>query len=283
MNALIPVVAAILQAGSFTLDKVILSMRHVGYKMYLGISFPLFWFCGFILFLIFRPPLGPELFTGYLAWLLALSIAISSMSNILYYRALDSDKLAELQAIDLFKNIPIILFSSLLFADERNPVFVISAFIAAAAVIWSHWDGTHFKIARHTLSFLMWTVVVVPLGISTLKPLLAAWDPIAFLFVHDGIVAMFFWFLFSRATEHVPLNAYGYFLLTNFLSVTAWVLFFISYKNSGIVYTTLLFSLEPLLVYFAAVLFLKERLDRRKAIAFLIVLASITISHLMQG
>jgi drug/metabolite transporter (DMT)-like permease len=283
MNALIPIVASVLQAGAFTFDKVILSMRRVGYKAYLGVSFPLFWFSTLILFLMFRPPLPTELFSGRNAALLIVSIGISVLSNILYYRALASDYLGELQIISLLKNVPIILFSSLLFADERNPVFIASAFIAAVAVVWSHWEGNHFKIARHTFSFFLWTVAVVPLGVSILKPLLAVWDPVALLFVHDGVVALFFWCLFSGATQRVPLAAYRYFFVTNFLSVVAWVLFLISYQRSGIVYTTLIFSIEPLLVYFAAVVFLRERFERKKAIAFCVVLATIIAANLGRG
>ncbi len=283
MNAFIPILAAVLQAGSFTLDKVILSIRRVGYKSYLGVSFSMLWFSSLVLFLIFRPPLPPELFTGYYAWLLVLSVISTILSNVIYYRALASDHLVELQAIDLLKNIPIILFSSILFVDERNPVFIVSAIIATTVVIWAHWDGRHFKIARRTFTFLLWTIGVAPLSIAMLKPLLAVWDPIAFLFVRDGAVAIFFWFLFSGAMRRAPVSAYGYFFLTNLLTMTSWVLFIISYKRSGIVYTTLLFSIEPLLVYFAAVVFLKEKLAWKKATAFLIVLVTIIVSHLMRG
>ena len=41
MTFLFPILAAILQAGSLTLDKVVLSIRRVNFKTYTGVSFPL--------------------------------------------------------------------------------------------------------------------------------------------------------------------------------------------------------------------------------------------------
>ncbi len=41
MSFLFPIVAAVLQAASFTLDKIILSIRRVNFKTYAGASFPL--------------------------------------------------------------------------------------------------------------------------------------------------------------------------------------------------------------------------------------------------
>lgn len=280
MNSLIPIAAAVLQASSFTLDKIILSLRRVGYKTYLGVSFPMLFFSAFILFLVFHPQLNPNLFEGRYAWMLAASIGITALSNILYYRALESDHLTELQTINLLRSVPIIVFSSIFFADERNPIFIFAALIAAGAIIWSHWERGRFTFARHTVPFLVWTACVVPVGIALLKLLLAVWDPVAFLFVHDGAIALVFWFLFSPAIRHAPRSAYGFLFLTNFLSMVAWVLFFVSYQRSGIVYTTLLFSLEPLIVYFAAVLFLQEKLETKKALAFCIVLATIVFANI---
>ena len=44
MNALLPLLAAFLQASSLTLDKAILSIRRMSYQTYIGFSFPLTFF-----------------------------------------------------------------------------------------------------------------------------------------------------------------------------------------------------------------------------------------------
>src|SRR3989304_2720627 len=99
MNPLLPLIAAILQAGSFTLDKFVLSRRSVSYKTYNGISLPLSALIMLALFLIVQPPLLPSIFTSDIAWLIAISIVISVVTNTLFYRALDDDSLSEMQTI----------------------------------------------------------------------------------------------------------------------------------------------------------------------------------------
>jgi len=120
MNFLFPILAAILQAGSFTLDKVVLSIRRVNFKTYTGVSFPLIFLITLVIFFIFRPPLSLDLLAGNLRWLLLISVGMTIVTNLIFYRALDDDKLGEIQTLDLLHSIPIIIFASVFFADERN-------------------------------------------------------------------------------------------------------------------------------------------------------------------
>lgn len=154
MNILFPVLAAVLQAGSFTLDKVVLSIRRVSFKTYTGVSLPLI-FITLVIFLIFRPPLSFGLLAGNLWLVLLISVGLLIITNLVFYRALDADKLGEIQTLDLLRSFPIIIFSSIIFADERNFTVVVPALIASFAVIWSHWERHHFKIAKYTLPFLI--------------------------------------------------------------------------------------------------------------------------------
>ena len=147
MNFLFPILAAILQAGSFTIDKVVLSIRRVNFKTYTGISFPLIFLITLVIFFIFRPPLSFDLLAGNLWWLLLISVGMTIVTNLIFYRALDDDKLGEIQTLDLLHAIPIIIFASIFFADERNFFVVIPALIASSAVIWSHWEHHHLKIS----------------------------------------------------------------------------------------------------------------------------------------
>jgi drug/metabolite transporter (DMT)-like permease len=65
------------------------------------------------------------------------------------------------------------------------------------------------------------------------------------------------------------------------LTSVAWILFYFSYQRSGIIYTILIFSLQPLLVYLASVFFLKESLYWKKAVAFIVVLLSIAVAQVI--
>jgi drug/metabolite transporter (DMT)-like permease len=71
----------------------------------------------------------------------------------------------------------------------------------------------------------------------------------------------------------------GLLLLTNLFTTSAWILFYFSYQISGVIYTILLFSIQPLLVYGAGIFLLEEKMEKRKLLAFTIVLAAIAIAQ----
>lgn len=279
MNFLFPILAAILQAGSLTLDKVVLSIQRVNFKTYTGVSFPLIFLITLVISFIFRPPLSLDLLAGNLWWLLLVSIGMTIVTNLIFYRALDNDKLGEIQTFKLLQSIPIIIFASIIFTDERNFFVIIPALVASSAVIWSHWEHHHFKIAKHTLPFVVWSLSVAPIGASISKALLASWSPISLELVRNGAVALIIGPLFARYAQKVSFKAFSFLIATNILTSIAWILFYFSYQRSGIIYTILIFSLQPLLVYLASVLLLKEPFHWKKAIAFAIVLLSIGIAQ----
>jgi drug/metabolite transporter (DMT)-like permease len=282
MNFLFPIFAAVLQAGSFTLDKVVLSIRRVSFKTYMGVSFPLIFIITLIIFLIFRPPLSSDLLSGNLLWLLLASIGMTITTNLMFYRALDDDGLGEIQTFDLLHNIPIIIFASIIFTDERHYTVIIPALIASLAVIWSHWEHHHLKIAKKTAPYLIWTLIAAPFGASISKTLLDSWNPISLELVRSGALAIIIGPLFFRFAQKIPLKGFLILLGTNVLTTVAWILFYFSYQRSGIVYTILIFSIQPLLVYFASLLILKEKLHWKKVAAFAVVLISIIFAQVIK-
>lgn len=279
MSFIYPLGAAILQAASFTLDKVTLSIKRVTHKTYIGISFPLIFLFTLIIFFIFKPQLTFDLFKGKILWILILSIVLIIITNIIFYRALKSDLISEMQTIDLLRNIPLIIFSALLFVDERNSLVIILALLAAGSVIWSHWEKHHFHIAKKTLPFLLWTITIAPFTGIMAKILLETWNPISLELVRSGIIAIIFIPLFFKNIKNVPKKAIPLLLLTNLLTTIAWILYFFSYQIVGIIHTVLIFSLQPLLVYFASLFFLKEKFQWKKFTAFMIILIAIIVGQ----
>ena len=280
MNVFFPIAAAILQAASFTLDKVALSIKRVGFKNYAAVSFPLIFLISLVLFAIVRPPLSSEMLGGIIPLLLAISAGIVIAVNLLFYRALDGDNLSELETLVLLEKIPIILAASLLFADERNFTVLIPALIASLAVVWSHFERHHFVMVRKTAAYFIPALLLAPVEASIAKIILETWHPISFEVVRGGLVAGVMSILYMRHIDRTPQGAFFPLLITNILTTIAWILFYYSYKTSGIVYTALLFSLQPLLVYFSSVFFLKEKFHAKKFAAFLVVLAAIAYAQI---
>ncbi|OGF68857.1 hypothetical protein A3H65_03655 [Candidatus Giovannonibacteria bacterium RIFCSPLOWO2_02_FULL_45_14] len=279
MDLIFPILSAVLQAASFSLDKVILSFKKIDFRAYIGVSFPLIFFIYLLIFFAFDPPISREIIYRTFWWLFA-SVVLTIISNVVYYRALKHDKLSEMEVIGLLTALPVIIFSGIVFSDERNYAVLIPALIAAAAIVWSHLEGGHLLIKKDTLPFLIWSLALAPLAAAVSKILLQDWNPISLETLRMGIVTAAVTPFFQKQVKVIPASALGYLFLTNFLTSIAWLLFYFSYQWSGIVYTMLLFSIQPLLVYFAAIFILKEKINRKKLIAFAIVLISIAIAQI---
>jgi drug/metabolite transporter (DMT)-like permease len=179
MSALLPILAAFLQASSITLDKVALSVKRVDFGNYIGVSFPLIFVINLIIFGIFRPEFSTAFLSGNLLLWLGISVFISVCTNVLYYRALDQDKLTEMEIISLMTGVPIILTAGIIFTDERNVYILIPALIASVAVVWAHWKHGKMLLKKNTRPFLIWTMILAPLGAVASKILLEHWNPIS--------------------------------------------------------------------------------------------------------
>ena len=281
MSFLFPLAAALLQTVSFTLDKIVLSVKRVDFRAYTGVSFPLSFAVNVTLFFLFRPLLPHDWSSGYYGLLLVSAIGIGFLTNILFYRALDHDKLGEIETLGLLNTVPVIIVTGILFADERNFAVLIPALVASVAVVWSHWERHHIQIARDTWPYLCWALVIAPVSAAISKELLTVWNPIALEMVRTGALAAMFLFIFRDAIIKVPAHAIRLLLVTNILTTVAWVLFFFGYQRLGIVHTLLIFSLQPFLVYMSSIFVLKERPALKRVVGFVIVLVSIGIAELM--
>lgn len=281
MALIFPVGAAVLQAASFTLDKVVLSIKRITYRTYIGISFPLIFFITLIIFFIFKPPLSLSLFSGKFIWLILLSAVLTIATNLIFYKALDADKLGEIETLSLLGNIPLIIFTGFIFTSERNPLIIFLALLASSSVIWSHWKGHHLQIAKKTKLYLFWTLLIAPFGAIITKVLLTIWNPISFELVRSGLVALILGPVFLRYEKNASLKAFLLLIVTNALTSVAWILYFFSFQKLGIIQTVLIFSLQPLLVYFASIILLKEKVQWKKFTSFLIILASIVVARVV--
>ena len=282
MDILTPIASAILQASSVTLDKIILNIKKVTYKTYTGISFPLILLINLIIFLIFRPEISSPMFSILLIFLIILSSASAIIGNLFFYKALKSDCLNEMEAVVLFTNIPLILFTALFFSSERNYLIIVLALIASLAIIWSHWKNHHLKFAKPVLPYLIFALIISPFRGIISKVLLQTWSPISLQLATSILPALFFFIFFFKSVKRTP-NKKAFFLLlaTNILTSIAWILYFFSYQRIGVIQTVLIFSLQPLLVYFSSILIIKEKFHWKKFLAFMIILGCIAISQIL--
>lgn len=269
------VLSVLLVAISQILDKFILSIRRLGFRDFFSLSYPLYAVGILIIFLIIKPPFSIEQFTPKSTALILFTVFSTLSIGYLFYRALEKDKLGEIHSLDLLSNFTVIIFASFIFDDERNFHVIIPAIIATTATVWSHWERHHIKLARKTLPYLAFSLLVYPLEAASMKVLLETWNPTSLQLVRFTIVAILLIPFTIKAIKKLSWNTLPFLILTNFLSAVAWILYYSAYQTSGVIYTILIVSLAPLLVYISSVVILKEKLHIKKAVAFAIVLLTI--------
>ena len=280
MNFILPALSAALQGASVTLDKAILLKRRMDERSYITRGFPLYFLFTLAVFLVLRPPIHIQDLKGMMGLFMILTIVITSGTNVLFYRAMKGDVLSEIQTVELLKDLPTILLVSLLFTDERRPIVLAAAVIATLTVVWSHWKHHHFSVKGATAVFLAWMLVTKPLQAVMAKELLVVWHPVSLEFIRTAGLTLILVPLFWKGAKRVPRNVYGPLILTNALSALGWVLYYMSFKASGVIYTVLLFSLQPFLVYTASMMFLKEKFHWKKCVGFIVVLICVAIAQL---
>ncbi len=277
MNFLTPALAAVSQSASFLLDKAALRIRGMTFEGYLGMSFPLLFALSLILLIVFSPPFPQELFAWPMSGIFALSAALIILMNVVFYRAMAKEEMQELEVLELLERVPAILVTAAVFSDERAPVVVGAALVSSLAIAWSHWTGKKFSIKRTSLQFILLGFITAPIRVGLTKILLTAWSPVSLEIARNAVFSVVFWPAYRRDMEHVPRRAALMVVLANILTFAAAILSHMSYQLSGVVYTILLMSLQPFLVYLGAVFFLGERFHPRKFAAFIVVLVSILV------
>jgi len=96
----------------------------------------------------------------------------------------------------------------------------------------------------------------------------------------DAIITLIAVAMYRREFKKTTPSVFCLLTLIGILSATGWILYGYSYQQLGVVYTTLVFSLHPMLVYLASIFFLKEKPHWKKSVAFAIVLASIAAAQI---
>ena len=131
------------------------------------------------------------------------------------------------------------------------------------------------------MPYFIWIILVSPFRAIIAKSLLELWNPISLQLINEGFVGLLFFIIFFKSIKYAPKKSLPLLFLTNLLTTTAWILYFFSFQKIGIVYTVLIFSLEPILVYISSLVFLKEKFHWKKATAFFIIIIVIILSRIL--
>ena len=286
------VIAAIAGAAGIILDKIILSYQKVGHRQLIIILFVFL----FLLSALFYPWFGKinlEALRPEYLFLLFLVVLIASIYNVLYYHGVEKEKIAEVELITMLTPLSTIVIASIFLQAERHTHVLIAGLIASLTLIFAHIKRRHLSFDVFQKGLIIY-LLLYPIEAILLKSLLSIYSPLAMYMVRTFFILIFLstWFYFVSPYFKIETKlsfhgwkAKNYYtaLIIAALAVVQMVFIYWAYADFGIVYTTIILTLMPILVYLGSVTILKERVQRRVLVAALVILGCIVYAHISQG
>lgn len=266
-------IAAISQAGGIIIDKIILTRRQMELRVYIPVLFLFL----FLLTGILMPILGKismDLFKPFYLLIFFLMIVAALVWNVFYYKGAQEEKIHEFELIIMFQPLLTILLAAIFIEKNTNIHILIASIIASIALIFSHIRKNHFAISAAGKGLFL-AVIFMSIEIIFQKILLDVFSPVALYFVRTGIIFVFFMLFYRPHIRQVSNTNALLILATSSLGVVQMVTKFYGFEDFGVIYTSLILVLSPILVYIISTLALHERLKVRTIIAGLLILGCV--------
>ena len=276
-----PVIASFLNAVSTYFEKVLFRDKSVKPRNFIPATF----FLAFCFTAIFAFPLFGKISPAALSFkniaIFIGMIILAITANYLYYYGFCREKLSEVEQWLSMSPLVTVILSSIFFASERDPRILVAAILAGIALIFSH--AERHKIRIHRGSWALFGCIMIG-GFEALliKELLLLYSPVALYTIRIGMVAFFTMFLFGPPFKQLGKKNTKMIALVSLLWMVIMILTYTSYKNAGLVFTTLVLMLSQVLIYLESIFVFREKLKPRFVLAIFIILACVAYAEIIR-
>ncbi|MFA5777837.1 MAG: DMT family transporter [Parcubacteria group bacterium] len=209
-----------------------------------------------------------------------LVILFALTANLFVFYSIKGDKISNLEPARISENLFLILlvliFSFFLNSNlyETNPKIIYPALIAGLALVFSHIKKYHLDFNKYFLAATFGSFFFA-LELVTSRLILDYYSPFSFYFVR--CVSLFILGIIILRPKPKRLDNSIYFGMLGIGTIWALyrVIVYYGYIHLGVVSTTLVFMLSPILIYLFAWIFLKEKPTWRNIIASIIIVACV--------
>jgi len=270
-------------AGDVT-SKVILDIKKLTVRSYLP---PLFialavltaltlpWLFGLDKTLFFTPK--------YLI-LFVLMLAAAVAWNIPFYTSLKKETLHEFELIMLLTPISTVLLAAIVFPDERQIGPFVASLIAAIALLATRIKKSHLELTKNIKRTLL-AMFFISVEVILLKELLTAVSPATLYFLRTASISVVLLLYFKTKKDDFGNLAQSLPIIT--LSAVFGIIYMVtkyfSFQELGVVKTTLILLLAPILNYIASYFYFKEhRLFKKDLVAALVILLCVAYVTLVK-
>lgn len=204
-------------------------------------------------------------------------LACSYFYNFLYYNSLKRGRLSEVEPIAMTAPIFSILLAAIVFPDERNFHVLIPAFIAGLSMVYSHIERKHLKVNKSSLAMLGF-VLLIAIESIFVKYTLEVMSPIALYTLRIGILSVIFLLVIQPNIKKISKKAWGRMGLISLIVPIEYVSFYSAIEKIGIVRTSLIFLLAPVLILIGSRLFFGEKMSIKKIVTNIVIIICVAAS-----
>jgi drug/metabolite transporter (DMT)-like permease len=276
------IVASIGYAGGVIIDKIILSVYMVPVRRFIPWLF--IWLAVITVFAvyIFGGRYNPSMLQSKYLYLFVLMLLVAFTWNLFYYQGIQREEVHEFELIMLFSPLVTIILAEIFLPSERSISTFIAGSIASLALLASRVEKRHLRLSPYWKQLFVASVLMAVESII-IKKLLAVYDPTVLYLARTTILAIAFLIVYRPKLLQVSKNAFALTIATAFFGVVQMVLKFYGFASVGVMETTLILILGPVLVYMLSSFFFREKLQKKTAVSALVVVACVLYVVLTNG
>ena len=274
----IPILGSLALASGTILQRIILKKKNVGYKRYLTLEFSAIVLI-MLLFVWFFWKTESQAFELKNIIIFILVVIFSTIANLFAFYSLKGEKINRLQPARILEPLFVVLFAIFFsfFVEglyERNLRIIIPAIIATIALIFSHVEKSHLKFNKYFIAAILGSLFFA-LELVTSRLILHFYSPVTFYFLRSSAIFLLGFFMFKPNINNLKNQTKIQILIVGAIWVAFRIIIYYGYLNLGIIFTTLMLMLGPILIYVFAKIFLKEKLTLKNILSSIVILACV--------
>lgn len=275
--------ASALASGiGLVVDKIALS-RH---KIRLNVFLPLCFLLLFLLTVVLTPWYGQVdwdlvLHLPNVLFLVFLMIVISIAWNVLYYQSVRHEEVHQHELMTMSGPIITIVLAAVFFPEELDKRIFFLALVASLALFFAKGERhRHFQLNKTSYNTLL-AVILMSTESIIIRELLHFFSPVALYALRTGVLAVFFFSYYRPRLSGVTTPQWRILLISSLMGAVTMIGRFIAFNDLGVIFTTLLAVLAPIIVFLASWEILHERIKPRVVTASIIILVCVAIATVL--
>lgn len=260
-------------------SKMAMKKLRINYATFASMEMAFIFFIGLVPFWLWGE-VKPEFLTLKYLLCFAAIILFGFLHNIFYFLALSKEDLCIIEPVAMLEPLVSVSLATVFFPSERSWPAVILAGVASLALLISKIEKNKFRISKYTWTMLGYVICFAAEAIF-IKIALGAINPIALYIIRVGILTTLLLIYFKpnlkvfgeKRTASTVLVAFA--VLIEFFSRYAAI------GQIGIVKSSLIFLLGPVLILLGSRFYLKEKFTPKMVIADAIIVICISALPLL--